>query len=72
MHIVCIGDGSTKRHSAEIVGAKAANLARMAALGLPVPPAFVLPVELCAGDRAATIRTPSRSLRRSRRRDCLS
>ena len=47
MHIVRIGDGSTKPHSAETVGAKAANLARMAALGLPVPPAFVLPVELC-------------------------
>lgn len=48
MQIVRIGDGSTKRHSAEVVGAKAANLARMAALGLPVPPAFVLPVRLCA------------------------
>lgn len=48
MHIVRIGDGSTKTHSAEAVGAKAANLARMAALGLPVPPAFVLPVDLCA------------------------
>src|ERR1017187_9794426 len=48
MHIVRIGDGSTKPHSAETVGAKAANLARMATLGLPVPPAFVLPVELCA------------------------
>ena len=47
MHIVCIGDGSTRRHSAETVGAKAANLARMAAIGLPVPPAFVLPVKLC-------------------------
>ncbi|MFG1418121.1 PEP/pyruvate-binding domain-containing protein [Xanthobacter sp. V0B-10] len=34
--------------SAETVGAKAANLAQMAALGLPVPPAFVLPVSLCA------------------------
>ena len=48
MHIVRIGDSSTKRHSAEVVGAKAANLAHMAALGLPVPPAFVLPVKLCA------------------------
>ena len=48
MHIVRIGDGSTKPHSAETVGAKAANLARMATLGLPVPPAFVLPVALCA------------------------
>lgn len=48
MHIVLIGDGSTERHSAEAIGAKAANLTRMAALGLPVPPAFVLPVKLCS------------------------
>ena len=48
MHIVRIGDGSTERHSAEAIGAKAANLTRMATLGLPVPPAFVLPVKLCA------------------------
>ena len=48
MHIVRIGGVSTKAHSAETIGAKAANLARMAALGLPVPPAFVLPVKLCA------------------------
>jgi pyruvate, orthophosphate dikinase len=47
MHIVCIGGVSTEQHSAEAIGAKAANLARMAALGLPVPPAFVLPVKLC-------------------------
>ncbi|MES2193421.1 MAG: PEP/pyruvate-binding domain-containing protein [Pseudomonadota bacterium] len=48
MHIVRIGGVSTEQHSAEAIGAKAANLARMAALGLPVPPAFVLPVKLCA------------------------
>ena len=48
MHIVRIGDGSAKHHSADSIGNKAANLARMAALGLPVPPAFVLPVKLCA------------------------
>jgi pyruvate, orthophosphate dikinase len=48
MHIVLIGGGSTELHSADAVGAKAANLARMAALGLPVPPAFVLPIKLCA------------------------
>jgi pyruvate, orthophosphate dikinase len=47
MHIVRIGGVSTKPHSADLIGAKAANLARMAALGLPVPPAFVLPVRLC-------------------------
>ncbi len=48
MHIVRIGGEATEQASAEIIGSKAANLARMAALGLPVPPAFVLPVELCA------------------------
>jgi pyruvate,orthophosphate dikinase len=48
MQIVRIGHGPTRQVSAETVGVKAANLARMAALGLPVPPAFVLPVELCA------------------------
>jgi pyruvate,orthophosphate dikinase len=48
MQIVRIGGGSVGQHSADTVGAKAANLARMAALGLPVPPAFVLPIELCA------------------------
>jgi len=48
MHIVRIGGVSTEPHSADTIGAKAANLARMAALGLPVPPAFVLPVKLCA------------------------
>lgn len=48
MHIVRIGAGSTERPSADVVGGKAANLARIAALGLPVPPAFVLPIDLCA------------------------
>ena len=48
MHIARICGVSTELHSAETIGAKAANLARMAALGLPVPPAFVLPVALCA------------------------
>lgn len=48
MHIVRIGADATELRCAEDIGAKAANLARMAALGLPVPPAFVLPVKLCA------------------------
>lgn len=48
MHIVRIGDGSAERHSAQTIGAKAANLSHMAAIGLPVPPAFVLPIGLCA------------------------
>src|SRR5208337_2594052 len=34
---------------AEHVGSKAAELARLSALRLPVPPAFVLPTSLCAG-----------------------
>ena len=33
---------------AEAVGAKAANLMRMASAGLPVPPGFVIPTEVCA------------------------
>ena len=62
MKIIRIADGSATRPSAETVGAKAANLAHIAALGVPVPPAFVLPVRLCtavingerqAGDRVA-------------------
>ena len=48
MQILRIGGTSTEQRSAEAIGAKAANLAHMAALGLPVPPAFVLPVKLCA------------------------
>ena len=48
MNIARIGGGSRELASAEEIGAKAANLARMAALGLPVPPAFVLPIRLCA------------------------
>lgn len=48
MTIALIGGASTEQQPAEVIGAKAANLARMAALGLPVPPAFVLPVTLCA------------------------
>ncbi len=48
MQIVHIGRRIDGAAFAEAIGAKAANLTRMAALGLPVPPAFVLPVKLCA------------------------
>lgn len=48
MQIVRIGDGENQQPSAETIGSKAANLARMSVLGLPVPPAFVLPIGLCA------------------------
>jgi len=45
---VLTGGPARGRCSAEHIGAKAASLAQMATLGLLVPPAFVLPVELCA------------------------
>jgi pyruvate, orthophosphate dikinase len=48
MQVLFIGDGATKLYPADVAGAKAANLAHMAALGLALPPAFVLPIELCA------------------------
>src|ERR1017187_10419201 len=44
-----IGGPDTQELSADIVGSKAANLSRMAKMGLPVPPAFVLPTGLCSG-----------------------
>ena len=63
MQIAHIGNGSAEQCSAEIVGGKAANLARMAGLGLPVPPAFVLPISLCAatvnGETAALKISPT-------------
>jgi pyruvate,orthophosphate dikinase len=37
----------------EVVGGKGASIARMLALGLRVPPAFVLPIEECRRHRAA-------------------
>jgi pyruvate,orthophosphate dikinase len=47
---IFIGVGAlSKALSAAQVGSKAAQLARMSALGLNVPPAFVLPTSLCAG-----------------------
>jgi pyruvate,orthophosphate dikinase len=39
----------------EAIGVKAHNLARMAALGLPVPPAFVIGTAWCADPRAVTV-----------------
>jgi len=43
------GRGPSEILSDEAAGSKAAMLSRMAALGLNVPPAFVLPTDLCAG-----------------------
>jgi len=40
--------GAQTSLSAALYGSKAAELARMSALRLPVPPAFVLPASLCA------------------------
>jgi pyruvate,orthophosphate dikinase len=48
MGIITIGGSKTQPASAENIGAKAAILAEIAALGLPVPPAFVLPISLGA------------------------
>ena len=42
-------DGAVGPILAAHVGSKAAELARIAALRMPVPPAFVLPTSLCAG-----------------------
>jgi pyruvate,orthophosphate dikinase len=44
--VIRIGTGFKESPSAEEIGAKAAQLAEVAALGLPVPPAFVLPISL--------------------------
>ena len=41
--------GASGKLAPETAGAKAAQLSRISALGLPVPPAFVLPTTLCAG-----------------------
>jgi pyruvate, orthophosphate dikinase len=61
MDIRRIGDGRKQTWPDDEVGSKAANLARMAALGLPVPPAFVLPIEACA-DLAAAVGSAERPL----------
>ena len=58
MTVVLIGSGRPPAtDKADEIGSKAAGLARMAARGVPVPPAFVLPISLCArinaGDRDA-------------------
>jgi pyruvate,orthophosphate dikinase len=43
---VLVLDGSAV-HDSQVVGGKGAGIARMRSLGLPVPPAFVLPVDEC-------------------------
>ena len=52
-HLYAIGlPGPRQEGSADAMGFKAWNLARLAAIGLPVPPAFVLGTPLCARHRA--------------------
>jgi pyruvate,orthophosphate dikinase len=46
--------------AADLVGSKAAGLSRMARLGLPVPPAFALPIPLCAQVNAEPERAAER------------
>ena len=58
MQIARIGDGAIEQYSADLVGGKAANLARIARLGLPVPAAFVLPISFCA----ATLKGEARAV----------
>lgn len=57
MHIVRLGAASREGATAEDISAKAAILAAVAAAGVPVPPAFILPIGLgatmAAGDRGA-------------------
>jgi len=48
MGVLRIKTGMGAAGGPETIGAKAANLARVAGLGLPVPPAFVLPIDLGA------------------------
>jgi pyruvate,orthophosphate dikinase len=50
MTVVLIGGGETATagNAPDAIGGKAAGLAAMAAAGVPVPPAFVLPISLCA------------------------
>lgn len=52
------GRSDSQGISPEVVGNKAYNLARMDALGLPVPPAFVLPTTLCRKVLAGDGRVP--------------
>jgi pyruvate, orthophosphate dikinase len=49
MTVVLIGGGGpAATDAADEIGGKAAGLVRIAAAGVPVPPAFVLPISLCA------------------------
>ncbi|MCC7017098.1 MAG: pyruvate, phosphate dikinase [Rhodospirillales bacterium] len=58
IHFIGGGQAGTPAAGAERVGQKAYNLIRMAALGLPVPPAFALDTSLCRAFFAAGERLP--------------
>jgi pyruvate,orthophosphate dikinase len=47
VYLMGCGGAARRGVSAEVLGHKAANLTRMAKAGLPVPPGFVLPTNLC-------------------------
>jgi pyruvate, orthophosphate dikinase len=51
-HRILVLDGAS-RPGREVVGGKGASIAEMRALGLPVPPAFVLPIDECRRFHAA-------------------
>ena len=54
IHLIAAGEPMEAAASPETMGFKAYNLARMAALGLNVPPAFVLGTGFCADPELAT------------------
>ena len=68
---VLVLDGRAS-YAEDVVGGKGASVARMRALGLPVPPAFVLPIEECrrfhAAGQTLGLRRGSRSSRARRDR----
>src|SRR3546814_784763 len=41
------GDATTAERSKELLGGKGSNLAEMASIGLPVPPGFTIPTDVC-------------------------
>jgi pyruvate,orthophosphate dikinase len=64
MDLLRIGDAARRTWPDDEIGSKAANLARMAALDLPVPPAFIVPIAICAdiADKGDTSAVAKRQL----------
>ncbi|MEZ4472340.1 MAG: pyruvate, phosphate dikinase [bacterium] len=54
MRVYTFGNGAAEGHArmVDVLGGKGAGLAGMAALGVPVPPGFTIPVEICAAFHA--------------------